>query len=60
MIQVALMGMEFEKLKDLLPNITINTTAGREHVREVERKKRVIKERARETTIKTFGEQEFF
>jgi hypothetical protein len=30
--------MEFEKLKDVLPNITINTTAAREHVGEIERK----------------------
>jgi hypothetical protein len=37
-VQVALMDMEFEKLKDVLPNITINTTTGREHVGETERK----------------------
>jgi hypothetical protein len=48
-VQVALMDMEFEKLKDVLPNITINTTAAREHVGEIERKIRVIKERARGT-----------
>jgi hypothetical protein len=46
-VQVALMDMEFKKLKDVLPNITINTTAAREHVGEVERKIQVIKERAR-------------
>jgi hypothetical protein len=38
-VQVALMDVEFEKLKDVLPNITINTTAAREHVGEIERKK---------------------
>jgi hypothetical protein len=38
-VQVALMDMEFEKLKDVLPNITINTTgAAREHLGEIERK----------------------
>ncbi len=40
------MNMEFEKLKDVLPNITINTMAAREHVGEIERKIQVIKERA--------------
>jgi hypothetical protein len=39
--------MEFEKLKDLLPNIALNTTATQEHVGEIKRKIRVIKERAR-------------
>jgi hypothetical protein len=34
-VQVALMDMEFEKLKDVLPNITINTTAAREYVGEI-------------------------
>jgi hypothetical protein len=48
-VQVALMDMEFEKLKDVLPNITINTTAAREYVGEIERKMQVIKERARGT-----------
>jgi hypothetical protein len=37
-VQVALMDMEFYKLKDVLPNITIYTTAAREHVGEIERK----------------------
>ncbi len=36
-------------MKDVLPNITINTTAAREHVGEIERKIRVVKERARGT-----------
>ncbi len=39
--------MEFEKLRDMLPNVTLDTTAAREHVREIERKIRVIKERGR-------------
>ncbi len=37
-VQVALMDTEFKKLKDVLPNITINTTAAREHVGEIKRK----------------------
>ncbi len=48
-VQLALMAMESEKLKDVLPNITINTTAAREHVGEIKRKIQVIKERARGT-----------
>jgi hypothetical protein len=48
-VQTSMMDMEFEKLKDLLPRITLNTTAAREHVGEIERKIRVIKERARGT-----------
>ncbi len=41
--------MEFEKLKDMLPNVTLNTTAANEHVGEIERMIRVIKERGRGT-----------
>ncbi len=48
-VQVTLMDMEFEKLKDVLPNITINTTAAREHVGEIETKIQVIRERVRGT-----------
>jgi hypothetical protein len=33
-IRTSMMDMEFEKLKDLLPNIALNTTAAREHVGE--------------------------
>ena len=50
MVQTALMDMEFEKLKDKLPNVILNTTAAQEHVGEIERKIRVVKERARCTT----------
>ncbi len=35
-INVMLMDMEFEKLVDLLPSVSINTTAAREHVGEIE------------------------
>jgi hypothetical protein len=32
------MNMEFEKLRDKLPNVILNTTAAREHVGDIERK----------------------
>ena len=48
-IQTAMMDMEFEKLRSLMPRVALNTTAAREHVGEIERKIRVIKERARGT-----------
>jgi hypothetical protein len=44
-----MMDMEFDKLKNLLAHVVLNTTAAREHVGEIERKIRVIKERARGT-----------
>jgi hypothetical protein len=44
-----MMDMEFEKLKDLMPNIALNTTAAQEHVGGIKMKIRVIKERARGT-----------
>jgi hypothetical protein len=46
-IQTALMDREFECLRDDLRGITLNTTAESEHVPEIERQIRVIKERAR-------------
>jgi hypothetical protein len=48
-VQTMMMDMEFEKIVDLLPNVTVNTMAAREHLGEIERKIRVIKERARGT-----------
>ena len=42
--------MEFEKVKDVLPLVEVNTTAAREHVPEIERHIRTIKERVRATT----------
>ncbi len=48
-IQTALMDMEFEKLRTMMPHMALNTTAARKHVREVEQKIRVIKERSRGT-----------
>ncbi len=46
-IQTALMDMEFEKLRTMMPHVALNTTAAREHVGEVGQKIRVIKERTR-------------
>ncbi len=46
---MALMDMEFEKLRTMMPHVALNTMAAREHVREAERKIRVIKEKARGT-----------
>jgi hypothetical protein len=41
------MDNEFKKLQNLVPILAINTTVAREHVPEVERKIRLIKERGR-------------
>ncbi len=46
-MQTVFMDMVLEKLKDKLPNVILNTTAAREHVGEIERKIRVVKERVR-------------
>ncbi len=43
------MDLEIEKLRTMMPHVALNSTAAREHVGEVERKIRVIKERARGT-----------
>jgi hypothetical protein len=48
-IQTALMDMESEKLRMMMPHVALNTMAARKHVGEVEQKIRVIKERARGT-----------
>jgi hypothetical protein len=42
-----LMDNEFELLRNLVPILAINTTAAKEHVPEVERRIRLIKERGR-------------
>ncbi len=47
MVGTILMDNEFEKLRPLVPGININTTAAKEHVPEIERRIRVIKERGR-------------
>ncbi len=46
---MALMDMDFEKLKTMMPHVALNTMVAREHAVEVERKIRVIKERVRGT-----------
>jgi hypothetical protein len=48
-VQMSMMDMEFKKLRDQLPNVALNTMATQEHVGEIERKIRLIKERARGT-----------
>ena len=45
-----LMDMEFEKIRDVLPMVEVNTTAAREHVPEIERRIRTIKEHVRSVT----------
>ena len=42
------MDMEFVKIKTILLQLNINTTATQEHVEEIERCIRVIKERCRD------------
>jgi hypothetical protein len=39
------MNGEFEKIKPLIPTLECNTTAAKEHVNEVERTIRTLKER---------------
>ena len=49
-VNLMLMDQEFEKIKDVLPLVEVNTTAAREHVPEIERNIRTIKERVCATT----------
>ena len=44
-VQHAMMDMEFEKVKDLVPLVEVNTTVAREHVGLIERKIRHLKEK---------------
>ena len=44
------MDREFEKVRDLVPLVEVNTTAAREHVAVIEQKIRHVKERVRSTT----------
>ncbi len=46
-VGTVLMDNEFEKLRNLVPILVVNTTAAKEHVPELERKIRLIKERGR-------------
>ena len=43
------MDQEFEKIKDRIPTLEVNTMAVREHVGEIERSIRLVKERCRGT-----------
>jgi hypothetical protein len=47
MVSTVLMDNEFEKLVTLLPTLVTNSTAAREHVMEIERRIRTMKERGR-------------
>ncbi len=46
-VGAVLMDNEFEKLRNLVPVLAVNTTAAKEHVPEVKRRIRLIKERGR-------------
>ena len=50
LVQHAMMDMEFEKVKDLVPLVEVNTAAAREHVGLIERAMRHLKEKIRATT----------
>ena len=47
LVRTALMDMEFKPLVDMMDDVNINTTAAREHVGDVERCIRLIKDRCR-------------
>ena len=49
-VNLMLMDQEFEKIKDVLPLVEVNTTAACKHVPEIKRHIRTIKERVRATT----------
>ena len=46
-VRLVLMDMEFEKIKHVFDKVEVNTTAAREHVGEIERGIRLMKERSR-------------
>jgi hypothetical protein len=47
-VQTILMDMEFDKtVEPLMADVTVNTSAAQEHVAEIERSIRTVKERAR-------------
>jgi len=45
-VSTIIMNYEFEKVRDHVPSVNINTTAASEHVGEIEQKIRVVKEGA--------------
>jgi hypothetical protein len=46
-VNLALMDKEFDAVKEYVPFLEVNTTAAREHVGEIERSIRTVKERTR-------------
>ena len=50
-VNLSLMDMEFKKTKDELPLVEVNTTAAREHAPEIDRRIRIVKERAKRATL---------
>ncbi|KAL7523154.1 hypothetical protein ACHAWF_000400 [Thalassiosira exigua] len=44
-VNVVLMDQEFDKVEELIPQVECNTTAAREHVSNIERQHRTVKER---------------
>ena len=46
-VRLVMMDMEFEKIKDEFDTVIVNTTGARDHVGEIERLIKFIKERAR-------------
>ena len=49
-VKVVLMDKEFDKIRDAVGHLEINTAAEREHVAEFERQIQTVKERTRCTT----------
>jgi hypothetical protein len=49
LVRTALMDMEFKPLADLCEEVDVNTTSAREHVGDIERGVRFIKDRSRST-----------
>ena len=54
-VNLMLMDQEFEKIKDLLPLVEVNTTAAREHVPETERHIRTNNDRVVVVLTSTSG-----
>ena len=46
-VRLVFIDMEFDKIKDLVGLVEVNTTAAREHVAEIEQEVRLFKERTR-------------
>ena len=46
-VRLVMMNMEFEKIQDEFDRVEVNTMAAREHVGEIERGIRLVKERSR-------------